>query len=98
MIRAYPLFKGMTRPTMIAGVTLEALVINALLTSILFVGSGSFLCALICVPIHAICVLICLKDPRQFELISRWMATKARCVNRKYWTGSTVSPLPFRKP
>ena len=38
--------------------------------------------------------LIVRHDPNTFRLMMLWTYTKARCVNRGFWGGSSYSPLP----
>lgn len=92
------LFVGCTRPTLVWGVTYEAFLFNAAITSIAFLGAGNVLYFLIALPIHAVCYLICAGEPRQFELIALWSKTKGRNLNRRLWQSSSYSPLePFRE-
>ena len=86
-------FVGCTRPTLVWGVTYEAFLVNATVTGIVFLAMGNIFYMLMCLPIHAICYLVCINEPRQFELISLWMKTKGRNMNRRTWKGSSYSAL-----
>ena len=69
-LTADPLFQGLARPTMIAGVSYGYFVINALITLIAFINTQNFIMLLIVGPsIHAIGYLICMKEPRAVELL-----------------------------
>ncbi len=91
------LFVGPTRPTMVAGVTLPAFLVNTMLSSIVFLGTNNILYLSVCIPTHAVAYLICLNEPRAFELLHLWIITKGRNLNRRIWGASSYSPLePFR--
>ena len=48
---------------------------------------------LLALPIHGLCYLVCLKDPRAFRLLWLWLQTKGKSRSRAYWTASSASPL-----
>ena len=89
------LYVGPTRPTTIAGVTWPAVVLNIIVTIETFIFTKNLLWLLIFVPIHGICYLICLHDPRTFELLLLWGQTKGQAVfnNLPFWRAATCSPL-----
>lgn len=89
------LFVGPTRPTTIAGVTWPAVLINLIITMECFIWTHDLRWLAICLPIHAVCYLICLRDPRAFELLMLYGQTKAQALlaNGRYWRASTYSPL-----
>lgn len=87
-----PIFVGLTRPTMMWGVTVEGVLVNFMLTAIIFIASNNILLLLIAVPIHAISYLLCLHDPHIFGLLGQWLKTKGACNSRNYWKASTSSP------
>ena len=88
-----PLFVGATRPTMMWGVSYEAFIVCFMFTAVVFIGSGNPLFLLLYLPVHALCYLVCLKDPRAFRLLWLWLQTKGRSVTRQYWGASSASPL-----
>lgn len=90
-----PLAVALTRPSTKWGVTYPALVVNLVVSVEALVMTRSLLWALICVPIHAICYLVCLSDPRAFELLLLWMRTTLNNLiqTRNYWLASSYSPL-----
>ncbi|MBZ2207151.1 type IV secretion system protein VirB3 [Massilia soli] len=97
MLTTDTLFVGVTRPTMVAGVTLPAFLLNTMLSSIVFLAANNILYLSVCIPIHAVAYLVCLNEPRAFELLFLWAATKGRNLNRRLWRSSSYSPLePFR--
>lgn len=69
-LQSDPLFQGLARPVMIAGVSYMYFVLNALMTMIVFIHSKDFFMLLIIGPsIHGVGYLICMKEPRAVELL-----------------------------
>jgi type IV secretion system protein VirB3 len=54
---------------------------------------------LMSIPVHGICYLITLNDPRSFELLMLWARTKLGTLigSRWYWSASSYSPLTYRE-
>jgi len=90
---------GLTRPAMRWGVPYPALMLNLMASVEALVWTKSLLWVLICIPIHGICYLVCLKDPRSFELLVLCLRTKANglVATRGYWSASSYSPLVLRR-
>ncbi len=69
-LQSDPLFQGLARPVMIAGVSYMYFVLNALMTMIVFIHTKDFLMLLFVGPaIHGVGYLICMKEPRAVELL-----------------------------
>jgi type IV secretion system protein VirB3 len=94
-LTAEPLFVGATRPPMRWGVTYAALLLNMLMTMEAFLLSKNLLILLACLPIHGVCVLLCARDARIFDLGMLWARTRLPALlgNLRYWQASTHSPL-----
>lgn len=90
-----PLFVGPTRPTTFWGVTWQAFILNVIVTMEAFIWTRNLVWLLLFIPIHSIFYLICLRDPRTFELLIQWGPTKGRAYlqNFFYWKAATFSPL-----
>src|SRR5208337_4942597 len=90
-----PLFVGATRPPMRWGVTYSALLVNMVFTLEVFLLTKNLLTLLLSVPIHGICVLLCTRDARFFDLVLLWAKTRlpARFANLRLWKASSYSPL-----
>lgn len=84
-----PLFVGLTRPAMLAGVTYSGLVLNAMVVAVPFIMFNRFIYLLLAVPLHAVMWLICRWDPRFFDLAMTWAQTTARTRFRHVWGGAT---------
>ncbi len=79
------LFQGLTRPTMILGVSYMYFVLNAGVNLIVFINMQDFIILLFVAPIvHLIGYLICLKEPRAIELLLIKASKGLKCVNRGY--------------
>ena len=97
---ADPLFVGATRPAMRWGVTYSALLFNLVFTMETFLASKNLLGLLLCVPIHGVCVLLCARDPRCFDLLLLWGRTRLAAAfgNLWLWRASSYSPLEGKLP
>lgn len=90
-----PLFLACTRPAMWRGVPLEAVAINGMATSIVFVMMGNPFYLLIGVVLHQALRALAAYDCNLFGTLRLWAETKARARNTALWGGSSVSPLPL---
>lgn len=99
-LTADPLFIGATRPPMRWGVTYSALLFNLVFTMESFLITKNLLTLLIGAPIHGICALLCVRDPRFFDLVLLWGRTRLPAVmgNLRIWRASSYSPLSIDVP
>jgi type IV secretion system protein VirB3 len=90
-----PLFVGATRPPMRWGVSYASLLANMVFTMESFLLTRNLLALLVCVPIHGVCVLLCARDPRCFDLLLLWFRTRlpALLSSYWYWRAGSYSPL-----
>jgi type IV secretion system protein VirB3 len=93
---ADPLFVGATRPAMALGVPYAALLANAFLTLELFLVTRNLLWLLVAVPLHGLAWLVCLAEPRAFELLAVWGQVRARAGFRGRQRWRAVSYGAFR--
>ena len=87
-----PLFLGMTRPPMIKGVTYTFFVANVTITTILFLASNNLAAFLVGPPVHIVGYLMCLKDPRLFDLWRIKLTKTTLCRNRQFWRANSYQP------
>lgn len=87
------LFLACTRPAMIVGVTMEAMGINIMLTTILYITAGSIAYALVGVVFHFVFRALVKHDHNMFRILIAWVETRGRSRNASYWGGATLSPL-----
>jgi type IV secretion system protein VirB3 len=97
---ADPLFVGATRPPMRWGVTYSALMFNMMFTMEAFLLTKNLLTLLICAPIHGLCLLLCVRDARFFDLLLLSARTRlpALFANWRHWRSSSYSPLELDLP
>src|SRR5271155_3369131 len=90
-----PLFVGATRPPMRWGVTYSALLFNMVFTLEAFLMTKNLLTLLLGAPIHGICMLLCARDARFFDLLLLCARTRlpALFANLRQWKASSYSPL-----
>lgn len=100
-LTADTLFVAMTRPSMLLGVTYSALIVNVVLTMETFILTGNLAWLLACVPIHGLFYLVCLYEPRFFDLFALWGRTRGVALvsgNVGFWRSSSYSPLAIDLP
>jgi type IV secretion system protein VirB3 len=97
---ADPLFVGATRPPMRWGVTYSALLFNMVFTMEAFLLTKNLLTLLLCAPIHGVCMLLCARDARFFDLVLLWARTRlpALFANLRVWKASSYCPLALDLP
>ncbi|MBX3564022.1 MAG: type IV secretion system protein VirB3 [Sphingomonas sp.] len=87
-----PLFVALTRPQMFAGVTYSYFVANAVIATELFLIFKSIWVLLAALTIHIAGVLLCLREPRFFDL---WLIRVGRCPrvrNYSIWRCNSYRP------
>jgi type IV secretion system protein VirB3 len=94
------LFGALTRPAMRWGVTYSAIIGNIVLTMELFLLSKKLLLILIALPVHGVCMLLCAREARFFDLAVLWAQTRLPGLIRSvhFWRASTYSALPLDLP
>lgn len=95
-----PLFLGATRPPMRWGVTYAALLFNMVFTMETFLVGKNLLSLTVCLPIHGVCMLLCARDARFFDLLLLWARTRlpALFANYRLWRASSYCPLMLELP
>lgn len=87
-----PMFVALTRPQMFAGVTYSYFVANAVVATELFLIFKSIWALLIALAVHLAGVLLCLREPRFFDL---WLTKVGRCPrvrNFSIWQCNSYRP------
>lgn len=91
-LRRDTVFLALTRPQMFAGVTYTFFVINAIITAEVFLIFKTFWALGIALLVHLAGTLLCLREPRFFDL---WIARVSRCPrvkNYKLWGCNSYRP------
>jgi type IV secretion system protein VirB3 len=92
-----PLFLACTRPAMVAGVPMEAMAANVIVSAIVFLAAHALLYLLIAPVLHLVFRAICKHDPNAFRVLWQFVETKGRSRNTATWGGSSATPLPVRR-
>jgi type IV secretion system protein VirB3 len=85
-------FVALTRPQMFAGVTYSFFIANAVIATELFLVFRSAWVLLAALIIHAIGVVLCVREPRFFDL---WLTRVSRCPrikNYAIWRCNSYRP------
>jgi type IV secretion system protein VirB3 len=86
------LFVALTRPQMFAGVTYSFFIVNAVLATELFLVFRSIWVLLVALLVHAVGAILCVREPRFFDL---WLTRARRCPrvrNHKIWRCNSYRP------
>ena len=92
VLKRETVFVALTRPQMFAGVTYSYFVLNAVLAAELFLIFKSFWVIGIALIVHFTGMLMCLREPRFFDL---WIARVSRCPrvkNYRLWGCNSYRP------
>jgi type IV secretion system protein VirB3 len=87
-----PVFLGMTRPPMIWGVPFRSFVLNGAVTTIVFLAWNDLRGFLLFFPVHVIAYLLCLRDPRIFDLLFVRAAQTPPIPNAAFWKAKSYAP------
>jgi type IV secretion system protein VirB3 len=94
------LFVAATRPPTRWGVPFIALLVNMVVTMEIFLMIKNPLILLLGLPNHCVCMLLCARDARFFELAALWAQTRMPALVGNLWTwqGNSYSPLALDPP
>lgn len=85
-------FVALTRPQMLAGVTYNFFILNGILAAELFLIFKSLWTIAVALIVHFVGVLLCLREPRFFDL---WITRVSRCPrirNHAVWKCNSYRP------
>lgn len=91
------LFLACTRPAMVAGVPMEAMGLNLIVSATVFLAAHSPFYLLIAPVLHVVFRAICKHDHNAFRVLWLFVETKGRARNGASWGGSSSTPLPLRR-
>ena len=92
LFRRDTVFVALTRPQMFAGVTYSYFIINAIVSAEIFLIFKSFWTLAAALVIHVIGMVLCLREPRFFDL---WIIRVSRCPrvkNHALWGCNSYRP------
>ncbi len=90
-LRADPLFVGLTRPTMIFGVSVSYAMLNMMISVVWFINTSSFKIVPLAVLIHFIGYILCFKEPKFMEMILNKNAKCNQCPNKSYYGANSYN-------
>ena len=87
-----PLFVALTRPQMFAGVTYSYFIANAVIATELFLIFRSIWALAIALVVHFVGVVMCLREPRFFDLWLTRVSRTPRVKNHAIWRCNSYRP------
>ncbi len=86
-----PLFVGLTRPSMIFGVSIQYAMLNLMISVTIFIQKSSVYIIFIALVVHMIGYLLCFKEPRFMELYLNYSGKRNQCPNKTSWGANSYS-------
>ena len=86
------LFVALTRPQMFAGVTYSYFIANAVIATELFLIFKSVWALAVALIVHVVGVIMCLREPRAFDLWLTRVSRTPRVKNHKIWRCNSYRP------
>jgi type IV secretion system protein VirB3 len=80
-----PLFVGLTRPTMIFGVSIQFAMLNMIVSVTAFIQDSSLYIIFFAGVMHLIGYLLCFKEPRFIELYMNRLSKCNQCWNKSFY-------------
>lgn len=90
-ITSDPLFVGLTRPSMIFGVSIQYAMLNLMISVSIFIQKSSIYIIFIAFVVHMIGYLLCFKEPRFMELYLNYAGKCNQCPNKSYWGANSYN-------
>ncbi|WP_209348256.1 VirB3 family type IV secretion system protein [Pontixanthobacter sp. CEM42] len=91
-LRRDTLFVALTRPQMFAGVTFTFFVLNVIIAVELFLIFKSLWVLLVALALHGVAMLLCLHEPRFFDLWITRVRNCPRVKNYRMWRCNSYRP------
>ncbi|WP_433846501.1 type IV secretion system protein VirB3 [Anaplasma phagocytophilum] len=93
-VKADQLFKGLTRPTMLFGVSYTFAIMNFMLSVMIFMYSNDFRVLFILAPgMHGLGFIASAKDPLFMDLLIIRMQKCSKCLNRFYHNSNSYDVM-----
>ena len=86
-----PLFVGLTRPTMIFGVSVQYAMLNLMISVTIFIQKSSVYIIFIALAVHLVGYLLCFKEPRFMEIYMNYFGKCNQCPNKSYYGANSYS-------
>lgn len=86
-----PLFVGLTRPTMIFGVSIQFAMLNMMISVMAFIQDSSIYIVLFAGVMHLVGYILCFREPRFIELYLNKAGKCNQCPNRSFYGSNSYS-------
>jgi type IV secretion system protein VirB3 len=80
-----PLFIGLTRPTLIFGVSTNFAMLNMIICGIYFIQTNTLSIIFVAILVHMVGYILCFKEPRFMELYIMKFSNFNKCSNKTYY-------------
>jgi len=80
-----PLFVGLTRPTLIFGVSIQFAMLNMIVSIVGFIQTSNLSIIFVAAILHGIGYILCFKEPRFMEIYSNKFSKCNKCPNKIYY-------------
>lgn len=80
-----PLFVGLTRPTLILGVSILYSMLNMMICTVWFIQTANVYVVPLAVSIHLFGYIMCFKEPLFMELYMNKLGKCNQCPNKSYY-------------
>jgi type IV secretion system protein VirB3 len=87
-----PVFVALTRPQMFAGVTYSYFILNAIVTTEVFLITKSWWALVAALVMHAVGYVACQREPRIFDLWMLRARRSPRVRNFSFWQANSYAP------
>lgn len=86
-----PLFVGLTRSSMIFGVSIQYAMLNMMISVTIFIQESSIYIIFIAAIVHLVGYLLCFKEPLFMEIYLNYAGRCNQCPNKSYYGANSYS-------
>jgi type IV secretion system protein VirB3 len=86
-----PLFVGLTRSSMIFGVSIQYAMLNLMISVTIFIQKASIYIIFVALVVHMVGYILCFKEPRFMELYLNYSGKCNHCPNKSFWGANSYS-------
>jgi type IV secretion system protein VirB3 len=87
-----PLFVGLTRSTMIFGVSFKMFFMNFFVSLLAYINSPGLKVILLAICLHTFAYILCFKEPLILELYMKRAEKCNKCKNKGYYGANSYDP------
>lgn len=90
-VNSDPLFIGLTRPSMIFGVSIQYAMLNLMISVTFFIQRTSIYILFMASVVHLVGYILCFREPRFMELYLNYASKCNQCPNKSYYGANSYS-------